>query len=201
MELRQPIRETVIFRKKYTGETMKVLILTFFIFSLSFVCLAQTNDKTPSACNDVRLDVRKPSVFITFEKFGERIPTREDESKEGIWLRLHNNTKWKIYLKTYGADNEKDEYQVSHEVQRMPGFEWKRKESELPIGYRIIKNYRVREVESGKSILFSIPKENLADGLAVVVSFSYEWELLGDSGGDLSIQHQAPFWATDLPNI
>ncbi|MBK7706111.1 MAG: hypothetical protein IPJ30_10100 [Acidobacteria bacterium] len=74
-----------------------------------------------------------------------------------------------------------------------------RKESELPIGYRIAKNSTIRAIESGKSIFFSVPKQNLADGLAVLVSFSYEWELLGESGGDLSIQHQAPFWSTDLP--
>lgn len=97
---------------------MKVLIATLFFFSFSFVCFAQTK-----SCEDIRLDSRKPSVFITFERFGERMPDREDESNTGVWLRIHNNTKWKIYLKTYGVDNERDEYRVSYEVQRIPTIE------------------------------------------------------------------------------
>ncbi|GIU83221.1 MAG: hypothetical protein KatS3mg006_2285 [Pyrinomonadaceae bacterium] len=179
---------------------MKVSIATLLFFSFSFVCFAQLNNTTNDLCKDVRLDPKKPSVFITFERFGERTPLRQDENNEGVWLRIHNNTKWKIYLKAYGADNERNEYQVSYEVRRIPGLEWKRKESELPLGYRIIKNYRIRAIEPGKSIVFSVPKQNLADGLAIFVGFSYEWELFGESGGDLSIQHQAPFWSTDLPD-
>jgi hypothetical protein len=79
-------------------------------------------------------------------------------------------------LKTYGAENEENEYEVSYEVRSIPGLEWKHKNLGVPIGYRIIKNARIRSIEAGKSILFSIPEENLADGLGVYLYFSYEWE-------------------------
>jgi len=177
---------------------MKISILPVFIFVFSFFCSAQTNGKANDLTKDIRLNQKKPSVFITFERYGERFPTREDENAEGIWLRIHNNSRWKIYLKSYGADNEDDEYQVSYEIQKIPGLEWKTKGIDPPIGYRITNAARVRAIESGKSILFNVPKENLADGLSVLVNFSYEWELLGESAGDNSIKHQAPFWSTDL---
>lgn len=41
--------------------------------------------------NDVRLDASKPSVYLTFERFGET---------DFAWLRLHNNTRWAISFRT-----------------------------------------------------------------------------------------------------
>lgn len=177
-----------------------ILYLTLILGALVVSSLAQSNSKTGNSSIEILLNKRKPSAFITFEKFSKRTPEREGESSDGIWLRFHNNTKWKLYLKTLGAKNGKDEHNVSYEVRRIPGLEWQRKESELPIGYRITHKATIRAIESGKSILFSIPKENLADGLAVFVGFSYEWELLGNSGGNFSILHEARFWSTDLPS-
>jgi hypothetical protein len=178
---------------------MRILLSALIIINLHPVCLPQTKTVGRGVQGTTRLDLRKPSAFITFEKAGKRTPAREGESDEGIWLRLHNNCKWKLYLKTYGADNENNEYRVSYDVQLIPGLEWRRKEVELPQGYRIINNARIRAIDPGKSIVFSVPREHLKDGFSILINFSYEWEMLGDSGGDLSIVHQAKFWATDLP--
>jgi hypothetical protein len=38
----------------------------------------------------------KPTVYLSFERVGERKPIHPSESNQGIWLRLHNNTKWAI---------------------------------------------------------------------------------------------------------
>jgi hypothetical protein len=45
---------------------------------------------------DVRLSKDKPTIYITFERAGERQPLLANESNQGIWLRLHNNTRWAI---------------------------------------------------------------------------------------------------------
>ena len=73
------------------------------------------------------------------------------------------------------------------------------KDDEIPIGYKIVKNAAIRPLESGGTILFSVPKETLRKGLAIFVGFTYEWEILGESAGDLSINHEVPFWSTNLP--
>lgn len=177
----------------------KILYLQLYLVLFLIPVSAQKVEKNKDSSDSILLNPRKPSVFISYERYGERTPARQDESNKGVWLKLHNNSKWKIYLKTYGADNEKNEYRVSYEVRIIPGLEWEKRESKLPIGYRINSNSTIRAIEPGKSIIFSVPQENLAEGLAVFVYFSYEWEILGKFGGDLSILHQASFWSTDLP--
>ncbi|MFN6963650.1 MAG: hypothetical protein ACK4S4_07785 [Pyrinomonadaceae bacterium] len=142
------------------------------------------------------MDSKKPSVFITFERFWER--TSNEESNKEIWLRLHNNTKWNLFVKAIGQDKENSVYGLTYEVQRVRNPEVN-KNIDVPVGRRQAHVGSIHRIESGKSILFSVPKQHLTAGLAVFVSFSYEWEVLGKFGGDLSILHQAPFWSTDLP--
>jgi len=183
---------------------MKNLISFLIILLFITCCLAQSNNKANSEDNKIRLNLRKPSAFITFEKYGNRTPIRQGESEERIWLRFHNNTKWKMSLRVLGPcidakDENQQEWQVSYEVRIIPGYEWAMKETEIPSGYRITHKATLRFLASGQSLLFSVPKENLVKGLSIFVNFSYEWEINGDAGGDLSIVHEAPFWSTDLP--
>jgi hypothetical protein len=50
-----------------------------------------------------RLSASKPSVYISFLRFGKRKPSRTGESDERVWLRLHNNTRWPLVLNAQGA--------------------------------------------------------------------------------------------------
>jgi hypothetical protein len=182
------------------GENMRILLSFTLIFFLLGGCFAQSDDKLKKNCDGILLDTRKPSAFITFERFEKRQTNADGESDKGILLRFHNNSRWNIYLKTYGADNENDQYKVSYEVLRIPGLELENKDLELPIGTRITNNAKIRVVKSGKTILFDIPKQHLTKGFSIQVLFSYEWEISGRSGGDYSIMHRASFWSTELPD-
>lgn len=173
------------------------LILLILINASPF--LAKQGVGSSSACEKIRLNQSKPSVYLSFEKFGRRLPLYPGEGSEGVWLRLHNNSKWKIYVKTFGVSKEYGDVGLFYQVEKLPGMEWKVKESELPSGYSVTHHSSVRTIDSGASALFSVPREHLAEGLIVVVNFSYEWEFAGGIGGDLSIFHQAPFWSTELP--
>jgi hypothetical protein len=44
----------------------------------------------------------RPTVYLTFEREGKRKAIHPSESNQGIWLRLHNNTKWAINFCTPG---------------------------------------------------------------------------------------------------
>jgi hypothetical protein len=71
---------------------MKITWLTFtvIIFLLSIVCNAQQKDFV--------IDKTKPSVYLSFERFGTyQSPCNEPESS-GIWLRLNNNTRSTIFV-------------------------------------------------------------------------------------------------------
>ena len=50
-----------------------------------------------------RLSRNKPSVYISFLRYGKREPIHTGESNEGVWLRLHNNTRWPLVLLAQGA--------------------------------------------------------------------------------------------------
>src|SRR5438874_9356315 len=53
-----------------------------------------------SETNRMLLDATLPSVYIRYERQGQRTPVHSGESKEGVWLRLHNNTSGAISLCT-----------------------------------------------------------------------------------------------------
>jgi hypothetical protein len=63
----------------------------------SFALTASPQQHRPRASNeDLRLSKDKPTIYITFERAGERRPLFANESNQGVWLRLHNNTRWAI---------------------------------------------------------------------------------------------------------
>jgi hypothetical protein len=76
-------------------------ILTISIaLSLSSVAPAQRVKARRAKPND---SVSKPSVYLSFVRFGKREPLHTEESSEGVWLRLHNNTRWPLVLKAHGG--------------------------------------------------------------------------------------------------
>lgn len=78
--------------------------LTTIIVALILSLLASAQSVVlPITKKDVLVSTEKPTVYITFEKAGPRSPVYAAESNQGIWLRLHNNTKWPINIATLSA--------------------------------------------------------------------------------------------------
>ena len=81
-------------------------IQTFLFSILIFVSLAPviTAQRLSSGRKlAARLERNKPSVYVTFLRYGKREPIHTGESNEGVWLRLHNNTRWPLVLLAQGA--------------------------------------------------------------------------------------------------
>src|SRR2546423_554526 len=87
-------------------------LLTGLLFSLALSAAAQQT--TTQTVDDIRIAKDKPTVYLTFERFGKAIdPSRSriaetqvatSESKkkgDDVWLRLHNNTRWSIVFRTW----------------------------------------------------------------------------------------------------
>lgn len=74
----------------------KTLWATLILCSLALTVFSQQQQKQSASNGDVRLSKDKPTVYITFERAGERKPLFASESNQGVWLRLHNNTRWAI---------------------------------------------------------------------------------------------------------
>lgn len=192
-----------------------VLALTL---SLSIVTATGQAIKTCPARSGTVLDKSKPTVYLTFEREGKRKPVYEGLSGEAIWLRLHNNTAWPILIYTEGyyeramfstlriCGEVRDEgLRDGREVEPLYVVEATDDNATVP---KIDRGHRILDpsvwLPSGRSLLFSVPREHLAKFLRVSVGFSYEWEWnrLVNGGLDRDSQeplHTVSFRSQDLP--
>jgi hypothetical protein len=161
----------------------------FVIFCLACgpIIAGHQNARIPSA---VRLQKNKPTVYIEFERSGNRAPLFASESNKGIWLRLHNNTKWSIVLDMNGVPSE--DY------------------GDAALIYDVLSDRQViipdschvcsfNSLGSGHSLLFSIPAEHLSTGRALRIKFSYCWEDSNGVAAGREPEHYVFFYASNLP--
>ena len=80
----------------------RIILAVVVFFNLSTAVLAQ-RAKSRGFNQNVRIAKDKPTVYITFENFGERASNRAGESGQGVYLRLYNNTRWSLFLQAQGA--------------------------------------------------------------------------------------------------
>jgi len=186
-----------------------VLIAAVICSSLLNTATAQR--RSGSRIADVRISKNHPTVYVTFERAGKRESRRHGESSEGVWLRLHNNTRWRIDLQAYGLSNifiEGNEKEVGfyYEVAAIPKPSSRfreippspvaeEQECKLPVvGYGDLRSGI--ELAPGESILFSVPREHLCKNLYVKLDFRYAWQ---PQWGDEPL-HSVRFYGLDVPD-
>lgn len=179
---------------------MKMLIsflIISFIATVSFVSAQTRKPNRPSS--EVRLSRDKPSVYISYERSGKREPLHASESDEGIWLRLHNNTKWTIKFPVFGATEAHGDvgmFYILEVVSELPD-----EVVDIPKGEELGHVYSPFELRSGESVLFSVPREHLPKGIALRVKFSYEWEDPDTVFGGGEVEHTVSYYASKLPQL
>ncbi len=182
---------------------MKVTSIIFWLIlsGLGLCSSTGTFGQQNSQCgtaNDVRIDKDKPTIYITFERFGKALHTSKErllqEDRRGnsitkgsdAWLRLHNNTCWPISLIQYGM------YVPEQKPGEAPGERFKRMgvlddgaETALfyavmkdgnQIGYSGTDSYDHVKLLPGRSTLFSVVREALKEKESIRVTFIYDWE-------------------------
>lgn len=172
---------------------MKAIIL-IFIFVLNIIsAIAQ---KTETNSSDVRVIKDRPSVYISFERQGILKPLHTGDSNKRVWLRFHNNSKWQVGFCMWDVPKEYGDKDVPYETER-----YKNKDKAAPITISEENSCPVMFIGSGKSVLFSVAREHLAEGLAIKVEFRYEWEMEPDGFmSELEAKHFAYFYSSDIPN-
>jgi hypothetical protein len=148
---------------------MKTAVFLLVTFCLITISIGAQQKRVARKGADVRLVKGKPSVYITFERLGEREPLEPGESREGIWLRFHNNTKWPISFRSFGVPKELGEVGMYYEIEELPQSPLERgshssteakeeikRKSEIPIGYLPGDSFDVISIESGDSILLGV---------------------------------------------
>jgi len=139
----------------------------------------------------VRIKKDLPTVYITFSHAGSREPLRAGESDQGIWLRLHNNTRWSIILEMNDVPKEYGDAGLFYDVIS--------EKKVIREGLCHVCSYN--GLGRGRSLLFSVPREYLANARVIRVSFNYGWEDPNDAFAGREPQHFVYFTSSNLPII
>jgi hypothetical protein len=206
----------------------RLVTITVIFFCVLFMTSYAQSQLTVSK-NKVSVINDRPTVYLTFEREGKRESVLAGESNQGIWLRLHNNSKWAINFCTPSlyippkvapirlpdgrgvlALVDGVEVSVCHGVEELKSHErvlgraGKAKKRKTTKGLTQQVGYDTSDVSSsawlasGSSIVFSVPREHLAKGLAIFVRFNYEWEYGERTFRSDEPEHRVYFRASDL---
>lgn len=210
-------------------KTARVIEAILVACCLAQIALSQQQNVVETK-REVLLSKDKPTIYLTFERMGQRKPVYAAESGEGVWLRLHNNTPWAINFCTVslyigekvnplrlsdgrGVLGLREGVEISpcHGVEVVDRYESKvtpeggisiDESVEVPnppVGYNRDHVFSTSWLPSGRSVLFSVPREHLAKRLAIYVRFSYQWETAEGDNGSSEPQHRVYFRASDQP--
>lgn len=170
-----------------TEKMKKILAITFILCGVVISLQAQHKPRGTQAESRIRKDM--PTVYIAFERGGSRKPLEQGESNEGVWLRLHNNTRWPIMLEMNGVPPEYGDAALFYDV--------------LSEGKLILEGRchvcSSNRISPGRSLVFSVPREDLAKGKSIRVKFSYGWEDPDDVFAGREPEHYVNFDASKLP--
>jgi len=167
-----------------------LFILLLWLPAIPFPGLAQK----AKASGTIKLISGKPSVYITFVKTGPRKPLYVEDGEEGIWLRIHNNTRRKIFIPAGGVSPEYGDLLPYYDIEST-----KESKTDIPIGPKSVHIVSSASLASGRSMVFSIPKEHLAKDLRIRISINFDWEDTDDVSAGREVEHFVYFSSADLP--
>lgn len=175
-----------------------VILLIFCLFLVQFgislihppgfACPQARSKSTPR--QKIRIRGDKPTIYVTLDRVGRRRPLLIGESEEGVWLRLHNNTRWAILLEANdAASKEYGDAELFYEVLE---------DNKTVVDMRC-HACTITRLLPGKSILFSLPREYLEGNQIIRIGFNYAWER--DERGSTSLEpsHYVYYYPTRLP--
>jgi hypothetical protein len=157
---------------------MKRLIWSLLLMATSVY--AQTTDTT------FVLDGSKPYAYLQFDHVGPRKPIQEGEDSEGLWLRVVDNCKVPIAVKSYGVTSGDagvgifDEiipigqgFMVQADTDEVPETTDENRLKTMPPGYSAELS-SVTRVLPGKSLLFSVPRNHVSRNWFMRVKFTLD---------------------------
>lgn len=209
--------------------TKKLTWATVWLLATLLVTIAQTpqsSNAVTKQLNKNRPSIYLTFEKVGGRK--ERVKTKWDKA-ERLSIRLHNNSQWPIIVEADGeftmatleeiilADGgkgyalpESSEVELCYDseliTQSLSEMGSVMKIPDQTFHFYSCKNRAKRRgrgnvwIRSGNSLVFSVPREFLAENLKISTVFNYEWESeLGQMKAD-EPSHHVYFYSTDLPN-
>ena len=154
---------------------MHVLILFVILISAGLNCAGQTTSGERvknGATEQVLLNQDKPSVYLEYLRSGVGPKHLESDSENRIWLKMVNNSVWRIGIIVFPGDGR--ERGLFHSVEKIRLID---NPLTVPPGYkRGDTGFYSYGIESGDSFVFSVPANHLAKNLLIRINFTYSWE-------------------------
>ena len=177
----------------------QIVLVCAFAVVVILTASAVAQQSTPcGASNDVRILKEKPTVYLTFERFGKALNTDEQkliqtdqrgksrQKGTDVWLRVHNNTCWPISLIQYGmyipkqktgeAPGERFKHMGILDDGAETGLFYAVMKDRNQIGYSGIDSYDYVKLLPGRTALFSVARDALKGQQSIRISFIYDWE-------------------------
>lgn len=172
---------------------------------LACLCIAAVAQT--SAGNLVLLDTAHASVYLQYDHEAAQRPDHTRKGAIGLWLRIHNNTRGAICIRTHSIYvgskvapltllSGKHVLGIRDGIEILPFYSV---EQEQATGFETLPLPSYGDVSaeswipSGGTALMSLPKNYLAKDRRIALPFSYEWE--PDRDG---IAHEAFFYASEI---
>ncbi len=148
---------------------------------------------THASRDDGRLSKNHPSVYITLERTGKIASPENGALEERVWLRLRNNTRWTLWHKAHGwTTNQYGDGGVFYDIENY-------KTHEIKIG-NYCESCSVVPLAPGRSLLFSISRNDLEKDSRIRINFWWAWQNQNDVAGGREFESWVYFNTSDLPN-
>jgi hypothetical protein len=158
---------------------------------------AQERTENPSPSRIVLIRKDRPSVYVEFAKQGKAAPLFSGEREDRVWMSLHNNTPWGIEFCSLAVPAPLGDigvvYTVKHISSTMGTVDFSnsptpqqtvKPATPTPSGYSTGDTCTPYSIGSGRSVIFSVPRDHLAEELSIEIEFWYEWENRDNELGD-----------------
>ena len=172
----------------------KWLVWLLVPVSISATLGLQARSQSEASSFLIRKD--RPSIYVEFQRSGKSPPLFGGEKEERVWLKLYNNTRWAVGMCSFPVTSQYGDIGVVYDVKqgrtllrtggpiggRRPSEKPQPKKMNLPESAKIPQGYSTGDtctryyLDSGKSIVFSVPREHLAKNLYIEFEFWPEWE-------------------------
>ena len=170
------------------------LVLFSYIIVFSVGTLGQRQEAKTKLKRYGRIDVNKPTLYISFlSAETEKDKKAVDQKERAYRLRLHNNTYWTIYYYIALEDNKAIGPTMIYDVEDKEGNSVYR----FPVGHVLFQ----QNLLPGKKVSFDVKEEYLMKGRRLYVEYNYEWESRkGEASYSTEPNHRVYFYHYNLPD-
>lgn len=141
-------------------------------------------------CQAQKIRKDKPGVYITFKEFVGKVAARSNTS-EGARFVLHNNTRWPIKYGEWFEPTLPGDVAMIYSIELNDGSYIGRRHLDVITGDQLM---------PGKSVSFTIPREELPGNSKIYVRFVFTWELDDEQEFPGEAEHRAYFISGQLPH-